>query len=93
VIRLRSAAFVALLVTFLTAFLAGRLTAPKPPTRPPVCPYGQACPYCKGRQVFDAGGVLADNPFADYPDAAEPRSRWAAGWSDGQRTQTAQADE
>jgi hypothetical protein len=86
-----------LIVAFLAAlvaFPAGRLTAPKPPARPPVCPYGQACPYCKGREALDAGAPLAGNPFPDVEGAAEPRRRWNQGWLDGQRTKPAlQADE
>jgi hypothetical protein len=96
VIRLRSAAFVALLVTFLTAFLAGRLTAPAPrslPTaRPASCPYELACPYCRGRTACDADLANHANPFENV--GLEPREEWERGWQSGLRhPQRLQADE
>jgi hypothetical protein len=84
---------VALLGAALVAFLTGRLSAPGPRPQPPGCPYRLACPYCKGREAFEAGVPSNDNPFPYREDAKEAHRRWLQGWLDGQRTRPAQGDE
>jgi len=83
----------AVLGATLIACVLGRLTVPQP-RQAPGCPYGQACPYCKGRMAFDAGQDITENPLPnlDDDDPLQPRQRWNAGWLDGQRTLPALSD-